>query len=311
MAIERFIDYMQFSAYFQESAAITAGYDRVAAVRFYKRGYRDKMGIRYYFEPVRGKKCLVIAAGEAMENLRSLRNDYEILNWAIEAGAKFSRIDLAVTEWNTMQGLFMVDDAVSWYKKGLIESPLVERGAKLVTAINIEIENTPETLYIGSLENRAKRGICRVYDKGVQLKLGEYMATRIELELKREKAHAAALRIAQSNDIAGNFRAYFNVRHKEFERIMDADAVSTRRGKAKEKIEERDELAKRWDWLINQVAPALGQAIKKDRELGYGSARLGKFLNASGLGDEMLKEVEEREKFFKEQTFIKFDPNSD
>jgi len=304
MAVERFIDYMQFSAYFQESNAIQGGFEPVNPIAFYKRGYRDKYGIRYYFEPAKGKKCLVIASGQAMENLRSLRNDYEILLWGIDAGAKFSRIDLAVTEWNTFDGLFTVRDVQRWITEDLVESTLLAGGSKLVGSIRKRGEFIPETLYVGDMEKRGKRGIFRAYDKGIQLNLGEYMATRVELELKRDKAHVTAVRISKTNDIAGNFRASFNVRSKDFERLMDADAVKTSRGKAMEKQEENEKLSKRWEWLIAQVAPALREAIELDRKFGLGDTRMNSFIQASGLGDEMSKEVNARNKHFINQAMI-------
>lgn len=289
MSVERFIDYMQFSAYMEETKCKDKQYEVVAPVRFYKRGYRDKWGIRYYFGAPRGNKALVIVSGEPMENLRSLRNDYEIINWALEADAKFSRLDLAVTEWNTFDGLIQLEDIEKWYAEGLISSNLCVGGLKEISRIHEKGKRVRETLYIGEIEKRAKKGIFRAYDKGIELNIGQYMATRLELELKRDKAHSTALRLAKTNDIAGNFRAHFDVRHKDFNRLMDADAVRTKRGKAKVKIEENEEQNKRWDWLINQVAPALRSAIKKDLELGLGDKRLTQFLIEAGLTEEMIK----------------------
>lgn len=295
MHVERCIDYMQFSAYMEESICFgaknedgTRKYEPVSPVRFYKRGYRDKFGIRYYFGAPRGNKCLVIASGEPMENLRSLRNDYEILNWALEAGAKFSRLDLAVTQWQDFTGLITLEDIKSWSKQGLITSCLMGDGlVKGISSIQSN-QDTLETLYIGDMQKRAKRGIFRAYNKGIELELGDYMATRLELELKRDRAHIASLRIAKTNDIAGNFRAYFDVKHPDFIRLMDADAVSTKRGKAKMRVEENEANMKRWEWLINQVAPALKSAIKHDRELGKLDVNLTKFLKEAGLLQEMM-----------------------
>lgn len=224
-----------------------------------------------------------------MENLRSLRNDREILGWAIDAGARFSRIDLAVTEWNTFEGLVTLEDIKCWYKKGLVQSSLCNGGVKEIISLLQQGEDTQETLYIGDMQKRAKRGIFRAYDKGIELNIGQYMATRLELELKRDKANYAAHRIAETNDIAGNFRAYFDVKHRDFDRLMDAEAVSTKRGKAKMRVEENEEAMRRWEWLINQVAPALKKAIKHDRELGKNDAHLISFLKEAGLLQEMIE----------------------
>lgn len=305
MAIERYIDYLQFSAEFQESNCIRKGFIAVPPVRFYRRGYRDSMGIRYYFGAPKGTRCLVVISGEPMERLRSLRNDYEIINWGLDAGAKFSRVDLAVTEWNTFEGFLELKDVVKWVENDLVETALLVGGSKLVGSIVKRGVFTPETLYIGDMEKRGSKGIFRGYNKGAQLNLGDYMATRLELELKREKAHATALRLSRTNDIAGNFRAYFNVRHKDFNRLMDADAVSVKRGKAKERVEENEALDKRWEWLIKQVAPALHDAWKGDAKLGRGDGNLMKFLNASGLANEMREQVLKRTEYaFKQATTV-------
>lgn len=296
MDVERFIDYMQFSAYMEESICVSAKnedgtrkYEPVSPVRFYKRGYRDKFGIRYYFEPPRSKKCLVIASGAPMENLRSLRNDREILGWAIDAGAKFSRLDLAVTQWQDFTGFTTMEDVASWYQNGLVVSSLAAGGGKCIGSLCGRSGSILETVYIGDISKRASKGIFRAYDKGIELNIGQYMSTRLELELKRDKAHYAAHRIAKTGDIAGNFRAYFNVKHKDFDRLMDAEPVSTKRGKAKMRVEENEAAMRRWEWLINQVAPALKQAIKHDRELGLNDAHLISFLKEAGLLQEMIE----------------------
>lgn len=288
MAVERFIDYMQFSVNLDSTRFFDAPtYSPINPIANYKRGYRDKWGIRYYDGNVRGG-VLVIASGETMENLRSLRNDFEILTWALEAGAKFSRLDLAVTNWQTMDGMIFVQDVEEWARQDLIESSLLAGGVHEVVRPLGKTELQRETLYIGDPKKRAKKGIFRAYDKGIELNIGAYLGTRLELELKREKAHRAACRIAQSNDIAGNFRAYFNVRHKDFDRLMDADAVSTKRGKAQEKMSEKEENDRRWTWLINQVAPALKEAIANDRSLRNDDARLKMFLTRAGILQEEI-----------------------
>lgn len=292
MAVERFIDYIQFSANIPYSMFLDAPtYSPIRPIANYKFGYRDKFGIRYYTGNVRGG-TLVIASGETMENLRSLRNDYEIMNWALDAGAKFSRIDLAVTNWQTLDGMIFVQDVENWARDGLIETSLLSGGIHEVVRPFGKTELQRETLYIGDPKKRAKKGIFRAYDKGIELGIGAYLGTRLELELKREKAHRVATRIAQSNDIAGNFRAYFNVKHRDFDKLMDADAVSTKRGKAQERASEKDANSKRWAWLINQVAPALKEAIEFDRSLRSDDINLKKFLQESGLMGELTEFAE-------------------
>jgi hypothetical protein len=70
---------------------------------------------------------------------------------------------------------------------------------------------------------------------------------------------------------------------------MDADAVNIQRGENQVKRPEDEEIAKRWQWLIKQVAPSLKEAIKTERKQGRGDARFYEFLLASGLREDMLK----------------------
>lgn len=287
--IERFVDYAQASLCLSESAVILKGFRAISPVRFYKRGYQHPMGFRLYFGNPKSKDALIVASGETM---RSLRNDYldaEILDWILSKGGKVSRLDLAITEWNTFEGMVELGDVEKWYSRGLIESPLVAGGLKEISSILPNSGRIAETLYIGEMSKRGKKGIFRAYDKGIELGIGEYMATRLELELKRDNAQSTAMRIAESNDIAGNFRSKFNVRAKDFERLMDADTVSTKRGKALVKGGDGEETNKRWEWLLNQVAPALKEAIAEERKAGREDVRLVDFMGRAGLLEDARK----------------------
>jgi DNA relaxase NicK len=247
------------------------------------------MGFRLYFGNPNSKKALVVASGQTMQSLRNDQYlDAEIIDWMLHNGGEISRLDLAVTE-SESENLLTVEGVQTWYEKGLIESALLSGGAKTVGGYRLDLSHNLETFYVGSLKKRGKKGIFRAYDKGLELGVGEKLITRIELELKRESAHSTAKRLAETNDIAGNFRAKFNVRSSKFEELMDADAVNVQRGENRVKRPEEEETAKRWDWLIKQVAPALKEAIKTERKEGRGDARFYEFLLASGMRDEMLK----------------------
>lgn len=281
--IERYLDYIQFSAIINEETCKHEKYEIVPPLPFYSHGYRDPFGFRIYYGNPNSKKALFIASGKQLGNMRSLgRLDAEILQWALKIGATFSRIDLAVTEW-VEDTLITLEDITLWYLRGLIDSSLVLGGLKEISTYSGDESRYQETLYIGDLSKRGKKGIFRAYDKGIELDIGKYLVTRLEYEDRGEKAHNTALRIAETNDIAGNFKARFNVRDTQFHRLMDADTVDISRGEAKLDKEKSDENDARWIWLTKQVAPALRKAIETDRELGLGDARLKHFLGKSGI----------------------------
>jgi DNA relaxase NicK len=233
----------------------------------------------------------VVGAGNALALLRdSGKTDQEILNYAIEQEAVFSRVDLAVTEW-IEETLVTVDEVENWYQKGLITSSLVKHGGKMFNGYDEELERQAETFYVGNLKRRADFGLFRAYDKGIEFEIEKYLVTRLEYEDRGEKAHSTAIRIAKTGDISGNFRARFDVAHDEFNRLMDADAVVIKRGLGKEKREDEAKMDARWQWLMTQVAPALNEARAWDLENKPESKRFYWFLRESGMTHEQIKRM--------------------
>lgn len=290
--IERFIDYLQFSANFREINAIENKYKPIRPVAFYERGYLGEFGIRYYFGNPNSKKALCILSGETLAVFRDKGHiDATILEWAFEYDAKVSRLDLAVTEW-VGETLFTVGDVEQWYLGKQFSGSLVKYGAKKISSYDDDNGERPETFYIGDMGKRGKLGIFRAYNKGLQLNIGDYMATRIELELRGDKAQNNAVRICKTNDIAGNFRASLDCDNENYHRLMDSPIADISRGDAKAKLSEDERQDKRWEWLLNQVAPALREAIEDERKKDHRMPKLTQFLYESGLVSEMHKGAE-------------------
>jgi DNA relaxase NicK len=285
--IERFIDYLQFSANFREINAIENKYKPIRPVAFYERGYLGEFGIRYYFGNPNSSKALCILSGETLAVFRDKGyQDATILEWAFEYGAKVSRLDLAVTEW-IGETLFTVADVEQWYLSKQFSGSLVKYGAKKISSYDDDNGERPETFYIGDMSKRGKLGIFRAYNKGLQLNLGDYMATRIELEMRGDKAHNNAVRICKTNDVAGNFRASLDCQNETFERLMESPVADISRGDAKAKLSEDEKMESRWEWLLSQVAPALREAIEDERKKDPATPKLTAFLYESGLISEM------------------------
>jgi len=281
--IEQSIDYLQFTANMQEHEFRPDEVKTIGGLPYYPRGYLAHNGVRYYFGNNKGMNCFVVLAGQQCQYLRDCgQSDKQLLEWAYANGAKISRLDLAVTEWNTFDGMFEIKDVASWFADGLITSALCEYGCKEVSEVT-KSGHDMQSVYIGDLKKRGKRGIFRAYDKGVELDIGLYAAHRLEIELKRDKANSAARRIVDTGDIAGNFRTYFDVKHPTFERLMNAPKFEAKRGKGKIKDMRENENDKRWEWLLNQVAPAMREAIAIDEKTGVGNERMFQFMAKSGI----------------------------
>lgn len=288
---------MQFSSKnLQERQCLELNYAPVPAVKNYNKGYISPLGFRVFFSTNPRNVPLVIASGKVLENMRNCdMPDQKILAWAFEIGAKFSRLDLAVTETVTEHELeiFTMSDVRRWIANKAIISPLLLGGQKGIVDFAPKEEeetqeDTIETIYIGNQQERAKKGIFRAYDKGLEIGgLAANLISRIELEIKRERAQVTAKKLAETYDIAGNFRARFDVLDPVFERIMDAPAIELKRGKGVKNKEENEDLDNKWRWLLNQVAPALAKALQADKALGRGQDNLNRFIIASGLADEM------------------------
>lgn len=281
--IERYVDYFVCSLNFPETFCRDNGYKLVLPVAFYKRGYQDEMGVRYYYGNPNSKKALAVLPGQTMDNFRAAGNtDAAIIDAFLSKGARCSRLDLAVTEW-VEDTLITLDDVESWYKTDKIESSWLSGGCKKIVQVPKEDENVAQTLYIGSQAERGKKGIFRAYDKGVEMDLGQFMVTRLEIEDRGDKANVSANRVVKTNDIAGVFRTRFNVNDDEFERLMQSPVADISRGAAKPKRDEVEARNGRWHWLINQIAPSIRQAMADDRRLELDDVMLTKFLAASGL----------------------------
>lgn len=281
--IERHIDYLQFSAIISEQICIQNKFIEIPAPRFYRRGYLDEHGYRLYFGNPNSTKALIVASGQCLENMRSQGwEDWQIAELALKNDGTVTRLDLAVTEWNTFTGMFTVGDVEKWYKLGLIESGLSEDGAKAISTIETG-ENSVETLYIGDMRKRGKKGIFRAYDKGIELNLGAYMATRIELEERGENSHNSTKRLAGGFTFSQVFRSRFDVKHQDFESLMEAPAMEITRGKGKVKTEANEKMQARWEWLIKQVAPSLKEAYEYDKAHGLGEWNMQRFSAAAGI----------------------------
>lgn len=281
--IERHIDYLQVSIDFPQFKCRDNQYKIIPPVRFYKVGYQDEKGVRYYYGNPKSKKALCVCGGSALQNYREQGNsDGQICANFAQFGASCSRIDLAVTEYIENE-LVVVEDVESWYTSGRITSSLVSGGCKEILEVSTICGKQVQTLYIGDMVKRGEKGIFRAYDKGVEMNLESHIITRLELEDRGDRAMATFRRIAKTGDVAANFRARFDVADDEFERLMQAPAADTTRGQNLKKRAEIEVRNMRWEWLIKQVAPALRQAMLEDKSLELGDERLTEFLVKSGL----------------------------
>ena len=252
------IDYMQYSI--PEPPDKTVLINPITPQRFYKFGYQDpNTGIRYYTGNPKSPKWLVIESGTALSRLEHM-SVIDHARQLQQAGAVFSRIDLAIDCHREEDDIITVSEIMSWYQEGLIQSKHAKYDAK--TVYNAAKANH-ETLYIGDMSKRGKKGIFRAYDKGVERGLLPNYVTRFELELKRDDSKLAVRRL-QDHTIEQVFASKFNIDHERWKQFIDSEPATLTRDKSQEQEDEQIKLASRWQWLITTIAPSLGRSIAQD-----------------------------------------------
>lgn len=274
--IVREIDYLQYSIPYPEIICQREGHKPIDGLRWYDRGYQDELLVRRYFGNPNSAKCLTVMSGKALHNYRVV--GWSIRDWikdAIKARAKFSRVDIAITEDDEGE-LFLPKDIVELYRQQKLESKHVKYGIKWLASMDEQYRDGIETVYIGDMKNRGSRGIFRAYDKGLEMDIGKFKKSRIEIEDKHDAAHVTAKRIANGNELGSVFRTRMNSDSELFERLMDAEAMDTSRGSEIIKSDDHEAHENRKKWLLKQVAPAMAKVLDKE------PAFLWSFLKASG-----------------------------
>lgn len=266
MNAEHKIDYIQFSTDSTVYKWLSDVHNSVKSPnKFYKYGRRYECGTLIMTGNPNSGKDLVVMSGRACEFHRDRLKD--MMNDEIGAGAKVSRIDLCVT-CDSGEPMKMFDELL---KNGKVESRRYDVSqSKKFTDVN----DTVETIYVGDLSKRKKKGIFRVYDKGLEQGLG-FSLSRFELECKQSIAHNNAKRWIDGVGIGSMIKSAISIENVDWwDEIM---GESTALPKYEKEQDETTEYERRWAWLCQQVAPALGKALAEDEQNGIGQANFDLF----------------------------------
>lgn len=261
MLTAKFIDYLQFSIPY-ENMPFDGQYKRIRPLPFYKTGFLGEYGERYYMGNANSKNPLVVMSASALIAWDKFIEQREFLDIILNGGAKVSRIDLTM-DCFASDDLIQAIDYIEWQLDGKIEtSDTWNVPAKTISSWKKHHEETVEqieTVYFGDWNKRAKRGIVRVYDKGIDLGTYANSIIRLEIEDKRDKAQKTVERIADGASVGSAIKSRFNVNDDRFQLAIDAPDIDITRGASTEKPEKDT-----WAWLMKQVAPSLGKAIALD-----------------------------------------------
>lgn len=193
----------------------------------------------------------VIMSGSALEYLAAHENDVRwLLKSAVDMGAKTTRLDLAIDAKNCNVDIMVIYDAC---KAGLSKG----------TAQNINIIQGVDgsaTLYVGS---RQSDKFCRLYDKGIQSKLGGDWK-RLEVELKGDVAKQYARVVAANGD-----KSISEFTWSTASKMMFVDAGNYPVLGTESKLLSMPKIEKQTDtekWLCTQVIPVIEKFIREHPE---------------------------------------------
>jgi len=266
MNVTKEIDYIQFSTpkmvtmfedYPQESRSPNS---------FYKRAKVYAGGLMVLTGNPNTDKELVIMSGKTCRFYRSTLD--AMLEDEMRNGAKVSRLDLCVNV-DSADHLNMFDRALT---EGIIETKRfdLEESIKI-----LDRQNNVETLYVGNLKHRAKKGIFRAYDKAKEQGL-QIEWSRFELETRGQVANNNAKRYLQGVDIGNMINNTLNIPQSWWSDLMGAKSTLEQTEMIVEDTNMSPEES-RWIWLMKQVAPALGKAIAHDQYSEHNGGNFERF----------------------------------
>ena len=253
MRIDKRVDYLQYTSDVVPRFLGSEFLRRRSPLPFYKACQEYPCGTLMYYGNVNSEKYLIQMPGRACEEY-TVKGELLPLKTCFDYGGRVSRLDLAVTaEGNENLEKFRI--AVG---NDMVLSDRFENDApKLICSK----DGSVETVYVGSLKNRGKKGIFRAYDKGLESGLAANFS-RFELEIRRKPATTAARRLNIGHDIGDIIRNVIDIPGDEW--WVDMMGAKSEKLPSFKGEPETDPIARRWHWLCEQVAPALAKLILLD-----------------------------------------------
>lgn len=244
------IDYMQFSSNIKVIGNVATWEDsyKKSNMRFYERMTTYRNGVRMYTGNPNSDKKLIVLDGKTCDRLGVDAGFCDrVIN---EFGGTVSRIDLAMTtDKHIIERFFKDKDRIVsglWQKmKGIVDD-----------------NKNLETVYVGDLKARGRKGIVRCYDKAVELGLDDCIMNRVEIELKQKHAQLATKRLSVGESIPSVMNSKFRIDAQWYTEIFTSEISDRRFALEPEYYEE--EIHKKMAWLMKQVAPSLAYVMKYD-----------------------------------------------
>ncbi len=250
MKSEKKIDYLQYTYHEIPDWLGVVPYVGTSPLAFYRACYEFECGARVFSGNSNSDLYLIQLSGKSCER-HQITENVGRLQFILDRGGKFSRIDFAVTVGG-LEPLFYFNDAM---RKDAVESKRFENDSpKVIT----DAYGRPETIYIGDLKKRGRKGVFRAYNKGLEAGLDQLL-TRFELETRKKRAMVAVRRYLGGVNIGKIIRDVVDLPEEQWWVDIMGDKANSLPDYAREEI--LNPIERRWHWLIKQVAPALGRLI--------------------------------------------------
>lgn len=257
MKIEKSVDYLQFTSDVLPRFLGKDYLQRRPPIPFYKTCNEYPCGTLAYLGNVNSEKYLIQMPGKACEEY-TINSVMLPLTNCFEYGGKVSRLDIAVTV-DGREALEAFKNVVGTDK--LVSTRFEQDEPKLICSASGEVE----TIYVGDLKKRGKKGIFRAYDKGIESGLGVHF-TRFELEIRRKSATTAAHRLNYGHDMGDIIRQVVDVPSEQW--WVDIMGAKSEKLPRFPNNNASDPIARRWHWLNEQVAPCLAKLILIEAKQG-------------------------------------------
>ena len=280
---EVFIDYLVASVPESEKDVILSGAESVHPIPFFKRGYRDELGKRYYFGHPKTDNAHIVMSGTYMHNSRVVGwRDNDTLRDIIERDGKVKRIDIAITDY-VEDDLITPECILREVESGRVHGAMAKYGAKFISSVDDGKVSKAETVYIGDISKRGRKGVFRAYDKGLELGIMRDIITRLELEERGDNAHNSEKRAIEGASLSSVIESRLRFTGERMQRFFVEDAIDTSRGDSLVSESESERMQKRYDWLMSQVAPAVREFVAHEVKNGNGDKRVMAFLRKCGI----------------------------
>ena len=251
------VDYLQWSALRVPSFIDGSYLEEGCTFAFYRVLRKYICGTRVLYGNANSEKFLMQMSGATCAGY-NMSFPTGNTSFALAQGATFSRVDFAVTV-NRAEPLEQFRQALA---DGQVVSKRYENDTPKMIA---DVGGKAQTIYLGDLKKRGKKGVFRAYDKALEQGL-DTPSTRFELEIRGSTAHTAVKRFLTGVPISALVRAVVDIPGADwFHEIFIAPPETLPTFKRPEKV---DLVGARWHWLTTQVAPALGKLLAIERVEG-------------------------------------------